>query len=222
MNVKELFDKAEGGTLTWEQFESAAKASSAKFVDLNEGNYVSKRKYEDELSAKTSEIETLNGTISTRDADLANLKKQLEEAGTDSQKLAELSNDFTTLQGKYDADVKSYKDLLKRQKYEFAVKDYANGKKFTSQAAKRDFIQNMISKELKMDNDTILGADDFVTAYSKDNADAFVVDTPSDPEPEPPKPTFVAPTQGGVTPPDPTGGFAGAFHFTELHPRAQQ
>ena len=43
MTVKELFDKAEGGTLTWEQFQTAMGAS--KFVDLTEGHYVSKQKY---------------------------------------------------------------------------------------------------------------------------------------------------------------------------------
>ena len=42
MNVKELFDKAENGTLTYEQFLSAA--GEAKFVDLSEGKYVSKQK----------------------------------------------------------------------------------------------------------------------------------------------------------------------------------
>ena len=69
MNVKELFDKSESGTLTYEEFTKLA--GDAKFVDLNEGEYVSKNKYQSELDAKTREIETLNSTISTRDGDLA-------------------------------------------------------------------------------------------------------------------------------------------------------
>ena len=211
MTLKEIFEKAENGVLTYEQFEAAAKAGNAKFVDLSGGDYVSKRKYDDDIAAKDSEISTLNGTITQRDADLGGLKTQLEAAGADTVKLQELTNSFSALQGKYDADTKAYKEQIKKQAYEFAVKDFANGKKFTSNAAKRDFIQSMIAKDLKTENGMILGAEDFVTAYSKDNADAFVVDNP-DPVPNNPKPTFVNPTPGGN--PAPTDNNPFQFSFT--------
>lgn len=222
MTIKELFDKAENGTLSWEQFESAMKDAKAKFVDLNEGNYVSKQKYDSDISSKSNEIDTLNNTISARDTDLAELKKQLEAAGTDSAKLNELTNSLSTLQTKYDNEVKDYQTQLKKQAYEFAVKDFASTKKFTSNAAKRDFINSMIAKDLKMDQDKILGAEDFVTSYSKDNADAFVVE--KDPEPAPkvePKPTFVSPTPGGDPAPVDTNEFTKAFHFTGVRPNKE-
>lgn len=220
MNLKELFDKAENGTLTFEQLEAAMKEAGAKFVDLNEGNYVSKRKYEDELSAKDKAIEDLNGTISTRDTDLADLQKKLEEAGTDATKLSELSGQLDTMKGQYEADVKAYKEQLKKQAYEFAVKEFAATKNFTSNAAKRDFINSMIAKDLKMEKDSILGADDFVTAYSQDNADAFVVESkePEQTQPTEPKPTFVNPTPGGDPAPVDSNEFAKAFNFTGVRP----
>ena len=90
----------------------------------------------------------------------------------------ELSSQFSSLQGKYDADIKQYQSQLSKQAYEFAVREFAGTKNFTSQAAKRDFVQSMIGKELKMEGDKILGAEDFVTAYSVDNSDAFVVSEP--------------------------------------------
>lgn len=195
MKIKEVFEQAEDGTLTYEQFRAIAKEANANFTDLAEGKYVSKGKYDDELASLQEQIETLNGTIGTRDTDLEALKKQLEEAGTDAEKLATLSNDFTTLQGKYDADIKSYKEQLKRQAYEFAVKDFANKQKFTSNAAKRDFIQSMLAQGLKMDGDSILGAEDFKAVYSTDNADAFMVDEPeAEYVPEPTRPVFVEST----------------------------
>lgn len=194
MKIEEVFKQAEDGTLTYEQFKAIVKEANANFTDLSEGKYVSKGKYDDEIASLNAQIENLNGTIGTRDTDLETLKKQLEEAGTDAEKLSTLSNDLANLQGKYDADVKSYKEQLKRQAYEFAVKDFANKQKFTSNAAKRDFIGAMLAKGLKMEGDSILGAEDFRTAYSTDNADAFVVDTPPAPEPEPVVPTFVAST----------------------------
>ena len=196
MKIKEVFDKAEDGTLTYEQFQAIVKEANANFTDLAEGKYVSKGKYDDEIAAFQSQIESLNGTIGTRDTDLEALKKQLEEAGTDAEKLSTLSNDFTALQSKYDADVKSYKEQLKRQAYEFAVKDFANKQKFTSKAARRDFENAMKLAELKMNGNDIMGAEDFRMKYATENEDAFVVEQApaQDAAPAAPLPTFVAST----------------------------
>ena len=215
MNLKEIFEKAENGVLTFEQFTEATKG--LKLVDLNEGGYVSKKKYEDDLNAKDTQITTLNDTIASRDKDLTDIKAKLDAAGQDVEKLSTLSGDLSTLQSKYDEDVKSYKAQLKKQAYEFAVREFAGSKHFSSQAAKRDFIQSMIAKDLKMEGDKILGADDFVTSYSVDNSDAFVVEKEAEAQPEPqpkPLPSFVSPTQGAEPEVDATGGFSGAFNFT--------
>lgn len=197
--VKEIFEKAkdENGNVTLESFEKAAKEAEAKFFDLSEGNYVSKKKYEDEIATKDGQINDLNETIKTRDTDLAGLQKQLEDAGNDATKLTELNTKLANLQSQYDEDMRANQEKLNKQAYEFAVKDFANSQQFTSNAAKRDFISAMISKDLKMDNGKILGADDFVTSYTTDNADAFVVE---EHEPEPPKdpakplPQFASPS----------------------------
>lgn len=179
MTVKELFEKAEDGTLTWEQFQTAAGES--KFVDLKEGNYVSKQKFENEVSSLNSRINELNATIETRDADLATLQQKLKDAG-DIEALKTASQELTSLQEKYEKETKEYQTKLSKQAYEFAVRDFANEKSFSSNAAKRDFIQSMIAKGLSLENGKIIGADDFVQLYSKDNADAFV--TKSEPKPK--------------------------------------
>ena len=190
MTIKELFASAENGTLTYDQFESLVKENGIKLADLAEGKYVSKSKYESDLKAKdtelenaNSQIETLNGTIATRDQDLAGLQKKLEAAGKDATKIAELNETITGMQSKYDADrekydadIKDYQAKLERQAYEFAVKDFANTKKFSSQAAKRDFVQSMIARNLQMDGDKILGREDFAEKYAEENADAFYVE----------------------------------------------
>lgn len=184
MTVKELFEKAEGGTLTWEQFQTAM--GEAKFVDLTEGKYVSKQKYEDELSQKDARITELTTTISTRDTDLATLQQTLKDAG-DVEALKQASKDLTELQKKYDKETKAYQEQLSKQAYEFAVKDFANSKNFTSNAAKRDFIQSMLAKNLSLEEGRIIGAEDFVQMYSKDNEDAFAK---KEEPPKEPKPKF--------------------------------
>lgn len=205
MKIKELFDKAENGTLTYEQFEAIAKEADAKFADLSEGNYISKHKHEDELNAKLKEIELLNETVGARDVDLADLQAQLKEAGEGYIKVDELTEALKDLQGKYDSDVQGMKKQLSDQAYEFAVKEFASTKEFTSEAAKREFIRAMKDAALKVDkNGNILGKEDFATAYAAENADSFKVAK----EPEPiteqapqvikPQPQFVSSTPGTV------------------------
>lgn len=200
MNIKEVFDKAENGTLTYDQFIQIA--TGAKFADLSEGQYVSKQKYTDELNSLNTRIDSLNETIGSRDTDLAALQEQLKTAGTDSEKLNEVTTKLTDLQTRYDKETKAYQKQLQEQAYDFAVKEFANSKKFSSNAAKRDFISSMKAKGLKLEDGKILGAEDFVTLYSAENSDAFAVETPVQPEPtpEPAKPHFSAPTNGQPVP----------------------
>ena len=206
MNIKDLFDKAENGILTYDQFEALAKENGLKFADLSDGKYVSKSKYDSDIKGLNQQIEglngqieTLNGTITTRDGDLADLKKQLELAGEDKTKLEALNTSMADLQAKYEADTKSYEDKLRQQSYEFAVKEYANTQKFTSKAAKRDFIKAMIDKNLKMEGDKLIGGDDFREVYAQENDDAFYVE--KEPEPAPVEPT---PEESEPTPTEPT------------------
>lgn len=220
MTIQEIFKKAQNGTFTWEQFETEMKNANAKFVDLNEGAYVSKNKYDSDLEAKDNQIRTLNDTIKQRDTDLTDLQTKLTEAGTDATKLSELTTNLATLQSKYDDDTKAYKAQLKQQAYEFAVREFAGTKKFTSNAAKRDFVQSMIAKKLQMENNSILGADDFVKSYSENNSDAFVVEEEHDNNQQQqnnPLPQFVAPTGNQQQVPD--NNFVSAFHFTGVRQR---
>lgn len=229
--LKEFFDKGEDGKLTYEEFEALTKEAGAKFKDLSTGQYVSIGKYESDLksaqdnaTALQEQIDNLNGTIATRDEDLANLQQKVAEAEGDAQKLAELGQSLTDLQTKYEADVKNYQSQMAQQAYEFAVKDFANTKKFSSKAAKRDFTQAMIARGLQMEDGKLIGAEDFVDIYSKENDDAFYKEPEVVPQPEPvkeeapkeePVPTFVASTQGQVKPNEDFG-----FHFSGV--RAKQ
>lgn len=194
MNIKELFKYAENGSLTYDQFEALTKEHKVKFVDLSEGNYVDKQKYTDDLSARDTRIATLDTTLKNRDNDLADLQQKLSVAGNDTVKLTELTNNFTELQKKYDSETKAYAKQLKDQEYKFAVTEFANKQNFSSQAAKRDFISSMLAKKLQVADGVILGATDFMNAYSQENADAFKVDGAQSQEK---KPHFAEPTNPG-------------------------
>lgn len=234
-SLKKFFDEA-GGSLTYDELASMIKENGSKFVDLTEGNYVAKNKYENEIESLNSQIAELNGTLGTRDTDLADLKTKLEAAGADSDKIAALTKDFQELQNKYTEDTKAYEDKLRKQSYEFAVKEFAGQKQFSSNAAKRDFIRTMIGEGLELKDGKIIGADDFVESYLEENSDAFLTDyedseyydndddyygnesyNEDDYIPEY-QPQFVAPTPGGEPVHDATQAFSEAFHFTGVRP----
>lgn len=211
--LKELFAN---GAITWEQFVQAVTSKGYKLADLSTGNYVDKKKFEDGVSAKDTQIKELTEQITSRDKDLSSLKKQLSDGNTDSQtKLTELTEKLTKLQGDYESAKKDYEGRLAKQAYESAVKLYAVDKKFTSVAARRDFESQLINANLKMDNGKIQGIGDFEAEYRKNNADAFVVEKEAEQETNnqnQPLPTFVQPTAPGQPAPE-VNPFLAAYGF---------
>ena len=189
--IKELFEKAENGTLTLEQFEKAAADANYKFADLSTGDYVSRKKYDDD--------------ISTREKDLQTARDQLTAANGDSEKLKKATEDIAALQEKYN-----------KQAYEYSVRDFANTLKFTSNAAKRDFVNSLTAKNLEIKDGKIMGATDFVENYKKDNSDAFMVEKKEPQQAVKPQPSFVGSTPG-VAPESQSKGFD--FNFIGVRPR---
>lgn len=210
--LKSLFDN---GALTWDEFSKKVTENKFKIADLATGNYVDKRKYEDAVSSRDTTIADLNGQITTRDDDIAKLQKQLESSNGDSNtKINDLTKQLQDLQTSYAQTKDDYEKRISKQNYEFAVKDFANTKKFTSQAAKRDFINEMINKNLQLENDKIIGADDFVKLYQENNVDAFLVEKQTNEHK--PNPTFVNPTNNQNQAPD--NAFINAFNFVGVRP----
>jgi archaellum component FlaC len=162
------------------QVNEKLKDSKIKLADLSTGDYVSKNKYSDELSAKDKQIDELNNTITTRDNDLKSLQDQLSNGADDREKaLQEAQDQLSKLQKQYTDDKAKYEDELKEQKRTFAVKEKVNTLKFSSNSAKRAFTQDVLAKNLPFDdNGNLLGFDDFVSNY--DDQMAFAKETKTD------------------------------------------
>lgn len=180
------------GPLTYEQFAEAVRAAKMNIVNLADGGYVSQAKFDDKVNGLTQQVSQLNGQISQRDADMATLRQSLEAAQADAGKLTGVQQSLSDLQAKYAQEKAQYEKSMADQRYEFAVRERANGLKFSSAAAKRAFVQEAISKEFKMDGENLLGFDDYVAKYKTDDPGAFVPDTPPvDPsKPTPPEITL--------------------------------
>ena len=172
------------------------KTKHVRFADLGEGNYVSRTKYDDKVNGLTQQVTDLQGQITQRDTDLAGLNEQLTAAQADAGQLAEAQKQLSTLQSKYDKDSKEWARKNQQQAYEYEIRNRANELKFTSAAAKKDFIREAIAAQFKQDGDTLMGYTDFVTKYQENDPGAFVKDTP----PENPKPADPTPAPQIVLP----------------------
>lgn len=208
--LKELFGE---NALTFEQFSEAVTGKGIKLADLATGNYVAKKKYEDEIATKDSSISDLSKQLKDRDKDLKTLQAQLSDGSKDSEtKITELTEKLTSLQSDYENTKNEYKEKLNAQAYDFATKEFANGLKFTSEAAKRDFINEMRSAKLQVKDNSIIGANDFYEMYKTKNTDAFVVEEEKKPEEK--KPTFIQPTAPGSNGDADIDPFLTAFGFS--------
>lgn len=177
-------------------FEGATDAQISAILDINSRDIGSAKSKTDAL---TEQINALNEQIKARDADMTALREKLTAAQADAGKLADAQTALTNLQEKYAADQKAWDAQKAAQAYEFAVKSKAGELRFSSNAARNDFIRSALEKKMQLDGDRILGFDDFAKAYREADPSAFAADEPSAPTPTITLPTKSTPQTGGMT-----------------------
>lgn len=129
--------------------------------------------------------------IKSRDKELEDLKTQLGETEGDKESLADVQKKLTDLQETHKKDKEEWEKKLADQEYEYAVKDATRGLKFSSNSAKEQFTRKLVEQELKVQDGTLLGLDDFVNKYKEEDAGAFADEAGED------KPHFASKTSGG-------------------------
>lgn len=215
--LKALFGNGEA--LTFDQLMEKATAAKINAVNIADGSYVSKAKFDDKVNALSQQVTDLTGKITQRDTDMSDLQAKLTAAQADAGKLTDAQSALTALQTKYSADQTEWQQKVQKQQYEFAIREKANGMKFTSPAAKRDFIREATGKEFKVDGETLLGYEDFVSKYKTENPGAVVDDKPADPPAEPDKKPPVIVLPNGKPAADDKSVFG--FHFNGVRPKSQ-
>ena len=199
-------DLSEGQYVARSKYTADTNRLNAQISDLQSG--VSQRDADitalkTQLEAAQAETGRLNVLQTSTKTDLDALQAKYDsdskawqdKYNTDSKAWQEkYDTDSKAWQTKYDDGEKAWNDRFNQQAYEFAVKSKAGGLKFTSEAAKRDFIRAAIDKKLQMDGETLTGYDEFLEEYRTNDPGALVVETA---EPEParqPEPTIVMPS----------------------------
>lgn len=178
------------------------KTKHVRFADLSEGGYVSVDKFNAQVNGLNQQVKDLQGQLASRDTDITGLQEKLTAATADASKLVEVQQQLTGLQAKYTKDQKDWETKTTKQRKEFMVREKANGLKFTSEAAKRDFLGQANVKDFQLDGETLIGYNEFFDKYKAENPTAFVEEKPADPPADPPapKPNIVLPGNSGGTP----------------------
>ncbi len=182
-----------------------------ELVKAVESNYKTVAEY-DKLRGKLESAEKQAELVSERDKSIADLQKQLEAAGEDSTKLAELSDTIEALTKAGEEAKAKYEADLAGMQYDHTAAGLVNGLEFSSESAKRAFLHDLKSKELKLDGDKLLGFDDFLKAYKESDAGAFVTKEAESAVAEAAK--FAAPANGASAGAD--GADAFGFNFNKL------
>lgn len=169
--LKNLFN---GESLTYEQLAEKIKAGKLTVANIADGTYVSRSKFDDETGKLKKQVDDLQGQLTKRDTDMSDLQTKLTAAQNDQTKLTEVQNTLDKLKNEYDQSKNDWNAKLAQQAYEFAVKTEAAKLNFSSTAAQRDFIRGVLDKKLQMQGDTILGFNDYVESYKKEDPGAFV------------------------------------------------
>lgn len=164
-----------------------------------------------ETAGLKSQVADLTGQIGKRDADLKDLRTQLEAAQTDATRLADVTKQLGDLRTQYDADTAAYQKRLKDQAFDHALDRATGSITFSSKAARAQFLTDVRAKGLSMEGEQILGFDDYVKTYRESDPGAFAPEAP-DPQPGPAPGNIVAPKS---TQPEATAS-PFQFHFTPV------
>lgn len=127
---------------------------------------------------KDEKIATLTTEKDGLSTQLSDLNKKVKElSSVDAEKLKE---EIQNLNTKYDTDTKDLQNKISKQNYDFKVKELTSGIKFSSESARKAFISDLSAKELKLEEDKILGFDDFVKSYQESDPNAFAKEDKQD------------------------------------------
>lgn len=187
--LKPLFGTAEDGSavaLTFDQLVEKLQATKEiKLVDLAQGGYVSKAKFDNQ------------------ETELAGVRTQLADANAQIQSFQQMDIDgikraASDWEKKYNDETAALTQKLRDQERAHSVDMFFNGYKFTSKAAQDGVRAAFEKRNFPYEDGKLIGAKEFMDSLVAD-ADykaAFVVEAPaptSENKPSP-KPSFSDPT----------------------------
>lgn len=169
------------------------KRDFLKGLDLGNGAVLPDEAVEAIMAEYGKAESKLKANIQSLTTERDGLQTQLSEANTTIQAYKDLDiegikQSAANWETKYNTDTQALQEQLEKTKYGYAVKQAVSGLKFSSESAKKAFVEELTGKKLPLEGEKLLGLEDFTKSYKETDPGAFA------PEVEPP--TF---TMGGTS-----------------------
>lgn len=131
------------------------------------------------MNLHSADVGAHKNTITTLTTERDSLKTQLDAANNEIKSYKDLDVEgikqkAAEWETKYNTDTQKLKDQLAAEQYGYSVKDAVSGLKFSSTAAKNQFVSDLTAKKLPLQEGKLLGLDDYVKAYKEQDPGAFV------------------------------------------------
>lgn len=118
----------------------------------------------EELKKTTAERDTLKDQLTDANKTIEEFKN-VDVEGKDKA--------ISEWKEKYEKATKEAEEKISKMTYDNVVNGLVNAVSFSSESAKKGFIQELEKKELKLEGDKLLGWNDFVDEYKKSDPNAF-------------------------------------------------
>lgn len=129
------------------------------------------KEYGTSVQAKDQEIDTLT-------TEKEGLSNQLKEANDKIKGFADvdvdkLKQEITDWETKYKTDTENLKNEISKKDYDFKLNEVVKDLEFSSNGAKKSFIEDLKAKELKFEDNKLVGFADFLKSYKENDPNAF-------------------------------------------------
>ena len=159
MNLKEVLGE--------ELYNQVKEKVGDKELFVNDGTYIPKKKFDDLNDDKKKIREQLD-----------NANKKIEELSKVNAE--DLQKEVDDWKKKYEEDTKKLNDDISKREREYLVNDLVRDLKFSSESAKKAFKSELASKDLKIEDGKLIGFDDYLNSYKKNDPQAFIEEKKDD------------------------------------------
>lgn len=142
------------------QVSEKLKGSSLKLADLSTGEFVSKMKFDDLLT----ERDTIKNQLLAANEQIESYK---------GMNIDEVSKAAEEWKAKYETETAALNQQLQKKDFEFAASRLLSEVKFSSKSAEKAFISGLTEKTLPIQDGKLLGFDDYLEEYKKNDPGAF-------------------------------------------------
>ena len=122
-------------------------------------------KVQTDLDAKVQELANVKGLLDTANEKIEGFK------GLDVEQIKQEAKDYKE---KFETAQLEAQRKIDEIKYETALKDYVNKHQFASERVKNSILQDLKSKQFKLEEGQFLGADDYIKILQEKEPESFV------------------------------------------------